>query len=159
MLNGFSQVWLFVTLSTRLLCPRDSSCKNIGMGCHVLFQGNFSIQGLNLRLLYLLHLQPGSLPLASPGKPLYNRDHSQLSIVPVSWSAYSPLTRVRIYPSVYINNMKDCHRLCLKFTNTMPMDFYWATNVSYLRNQWGESFLVNSHCLLGACKHPVSHLL
>ena len=36
--------------------------------CHALFQGIFRIQGLNLRLLHLLHWQAGSLPLAPPGK-------------------------------------------------------------------------------------------
>ena len=36
--------------------------KNIGMGCHVLFQGIFLTQGVNPRLLYLQHWQAGSLP-------------------------------------------------------------------------------------------------
>ena len=44
----------------------DSPGKNIGVGCHALFQGIFPTQGLNPRLLCL---QPGSLPLAPPGKP------------------------------------------------------------------------------------------
>ena len=47
----------------------DSPGKNTGVGCHALFQGMFSIQGLNLRLLCLLYWQVGSLPLAPPGKP------------------------------------------------------------------------------------------
>ena len=38
------------------------------MGCHVLLQGIFPTQGSNPRLLCLLHWQPGSLPLAPPGK-------------------------------------------------------------------------------------------
>ena len=37
-------------------------------GCHFLFQGIFPTQGLNPHLLYLLHWQAGSLPLAPPGK-------------------------------------------------------------------------------------------
>ena len=32
-------------------------------------RGIFAIQGSNLHLLYLLHWQVGSLPLAQPGKP------------------------------------------------------------------------------------------
>ena len=44
----------------------DSPGKNIGVGCHALFQGIFPTQGLNPRLLCL---QPGSLPPAPPGKP------------------------------------------------------------------------------------------
>ena len=42
------------------------------MGCHVHLQGIFPTQGSNPCLLFLLHWQPGSLPLAPPGKlPLY----------------------------------------------------------------------------------------
>ena len=46
--------------------------KNIGMGCHFLLQGIFLTQGLNLRLLCLLHWQVGSLPVGSAGKPYYD---------------------------------------------------------------------------------------
>ena len=53
----------------RLLCPWDSQGRNTGVGCHALLQGIFPTQGLNPCLLCLLHWQPGSLPLASPGKP------------------------------------------------------------------------------------------
>ena len=35
---------------TRVLCPWDSPGKNSGVGCHVLLQGIFPIQGLNLGL-------------------------------------------------------------------------------------------------------------
>ena len=38
------------------------------MGYHFLLQGIFLTQGLNPRLLRLLHWQAGSLPLAPPGK-------------------------------------------------------------------------------------------
>ena len=51
---------------SRLLCPRDSSDKNTGVGCHALLQGIFLTLGSNL---HLLHWQAGSLPLAPPGKP------------------------------------------------------------------------------------------
>ena len=44
----------------------DSPGKNTGEGCHALLQGIFPTQGLNLRLLCLLHWQAGSLPLAPP---------------------------------------------------------------------------------------------
>ena len=50
-------------------CPWDFPGKNTGVGCHALLQGISSIQGSNLHLLYLLHRQAGSLPLAPPGKP------------------------------------------------------------------------------------------
>ena len=46
----------------------DSPGKNTGVGCHALLQGIFLTQGLNLRLLCLLHWQASSLPLALPEK-------------------------------------------------------------------------------------------
>ena len=50
-------------------CPRDSPGRNTGVGCPTLLQRIFLTQGLNLSLLFLLHWQAGSLPLAPPGKP------------------------------------------------------------------------------------------
>ena len=44
--------------------------KNTGVGCHVLLQGIFLIQGSNLYLLHLLDWHMGSLPLVPPGMPL-----------------------------------------------------------------------------------------
>ena len=44
----------------------DSPGKNTGLGGHTLLQGIFPTQGLNPRLLCLLHWQAGSLPLAPP---------------------------------------------------------------------------------------------
>ena len=49
------------------LCPWDSVGKNTGVGCHAL-QGLFPTQGSNSCLLYLLHWQASSLPLAPYGK-------------------------------------------------------------------------------------------
>ena len=54
--------------STRPLCPWDSPGKNTGVVSHFLLQGIFLTQGLNPRLLGLLHGQVDSLPLAPPGK-------------------------------------------------------------------------------------------
>ena len=48
------------TVAARLLCPWDFPGKNIGVGCHFLFQGIFPTQRSNL---CLLHLPVGSLPL------------------------------------------------------------------------------------------------
>ena len=42
---------------TRLFCPRDYPGKNTGVGCHLLLQGIFLIQGSNPHLLCLLHWQ------------------------------------------------------------------------------------------------------
>ena len=45
--------------------------KNTGVHSHFLLQGIFLTQGSNLRLLYLLHWQVGSLPLHDLGSPYY----------------------------------------------------------------------------------------
>ena len=49
----------------------DSPGKNTGVGCHALLQGIFLTQESNPWVLYLLYLQIGSLPLATPEKPIY----------------------------------------------------------------------------------------
>ena len=55
--------------------PPGSSVQGIfpgnstGEGCHFLLQGIFLTQGVNLRLLHLLHLQVDSLPLHHLGSP------------------------------------------------------------------------------------------
>ena len=46
----------------------DSTGKSTGVVCHLLLQGNLPDQGSNLHLLWLLHWQAGSLPLAPPGR-------------------------------------------------------------------------------------------
>ena len=46
------------------------------MACRFLLQGIFPTQGLNPRLLYLLHWQVGSLPLSLLGSPLSSEAHS-----------------------------------------------------------------------------------
>ena len=54
----------------KLLCPKNFSGKNTGVGCHCPPQGIFPIQGLNPCLWCLLHQQADSLPLRhlrSPG--------------------------------------------------------------------------------------------
>ena len=74
-LGGFSRVRLFETPWTAayqaplamVICPG----KNTGVGCHALFQGIFLTKGWNSCDLDFLHWQVHSLPLASPGKPIF----------------------------------------------------------------------------------------
>ena len=70
-LGRFSPVQLFVTLwtvahqaSLSMGFSRQEYCT--GVGCHFLLQGIFLTQRSNPCLLYLLHWQAGSLPLAPP---------------------------------------------------------------------------------------------
>ena len=48
------------------LCPWDFPGKSTGVSCHFLRPGIFQTQGLNMRLLHLLHWQANSLPLPPP---------------------------------------------------------------------------------------------
>ena len=57
----------------RLLHPWDSPGKTTGVGFHSPLQGIFPTQGLNMRLLCLLHWQAASLSLVPPGKPTWSR--------------------------------------------------------------------------------------
>ena len=52
----------------RLCWPRNSPGKKTRVGCHILFQGIFLTQGLNWRLLCLMHWVLDSLPLVPPGE-------------------------------------------------------------------------------------------
>ena len=63
----------------RLLCPWGFPGKNTGVDCHVLLQGIFLTQGSDLRLLCLLPLQVGSLPLIPPGSPRWSLLSTKLS--------------------------------------------------------------------------------
>ena len=58
--TGVSALASFLPKNTQGWSPLERT----GMGCHALLQGIFLTQGLNLRLLCLLHWQAGSLPLA-----------------------------------------------------------------------------------------------
>ena len=54
---------------TRVFYPWDSPGKNIGVACHVLLQGIFLSQGLNLHLLCLLRCRWILYPLSHLGSP------------------------------------------------------------------------------------------
>ena len=63
-----SVIWSCLTLcsplqSARLLCPWDSLGKDTGVGCHLLLQGIFWIQGWNPCLLSLQNRKADSSPL------------------------------------------------------------------------------------------------
>ena len=60
----------------RRLCPWDSPGENTGVSCQFFLQGVFLIQGLNPRLLRLLHWQMDSLPLSYQGNPKWRTLHN-----------------------------------------------------------------------------------
>ena len=51
----------------KLLCPWDFPGRDIGVGCHALFQGIVPTQGSNL---HHLHWEADSLPLSHLGSPI-----------------------------------------------------------------------------------------
>ena len=72
MLSRFSHAQLYATLwSVAHQTPLSMgfSKQEYWSGLHALLQGIFLTQGSNPHLLYLLHWQVGSLPLAPPEKP------------------------------------------------------------------------------------------
>ena len=76
------------TVATRLLWSWDFAGKKAGVGCHFLLQGIFPTQGLNPRLLGLLHWHAGSLPL------------SRLGALPNSSLSYPPRNTQSPLPAV-----------------------------------------------------------
>ena len=71
-------LWPHGLYPTRLPCPWDFPGKNIGVGCHFLFQGIFLTQGSHLHLLHVLHWQADSLPLSHLGSHTHrNNNHNQ----------------------------------------------------------------------------------
>ena len=84
--QSLCQIWCFVapwTVACQALCLWNFPGKNTGVDCCFLLQGFFPTQGWNLRLLCLLHWQVGSLPLAPPGKPVYNYFPTCLHFLPI----------------------------------------------------------------------------
>ena len=72
-LSSFSHVWLFAALWTvapRLLCPWNCPGKNTRVVCHALLQGTLPTPAIKPESPTSPALAGGSLPLASPGKPL-----------------------------------------------------------------------------------------
>ena len=61
----------------RILYPWTSPGKNTGMGCRLLLQGLFLIQGLNRHFLYLLRWQVDSLSLSHLGSPITSHGSTQ----------------------------------------------------------------------------------
>ena len=58
---------LYGLQTIRLLCPWDFSHRNTGLGCYLLLQGIFPIQGSNLHSLYLLHCRQILYPMSHLG--------------------------------------------------------------------------------------------
>ena len=65
----------------KLLCPCNYPGRNTGVGCYALLQGIFPTQGLNPRLLHLLHWQADSLPLGHLGSPDLRSMKSHLQFI------------------------------------------------------------------------------
>ena len=74
LLSHVQLLWPHALQPTRLLCAWDFPGNNIGVGCHFLLQGIFSIQGLNLGLprgSWSPVFQMDSLPAScTNGKPI-----------------------------------------------------------------------------------------
>ena len=143
MLSCFSPVWLFVTLWT-VACQAPPG-KNTGVGCHALLQRIFPTQGLNPRLLYLLHWQVGSLPLAPLGSPflVWLLENLKLYVACILFLLVSaglcPLRTVRVM------GHRDGLELASDLRNWMgPLQasgIFWGDKcllITFPKNNWGE---------------------
>ena len=63
-------LWPHGLCPARLLCPRDFSGKNTGVGCHFLLQGIFPTHGSNLHRLCLLRCTQILYPLSHWKSPV-----------------------------------------------------------------------------------------
>ena len=88
--------------------------KNTKAGSRALLQGIFQTQGSNPLLLCLLHRQPGSLPLAPPGKPKADTALVQITLYSPS-SSQLPSDSALQFSSV----AQSCPTLCNP-TNRSP---------------------------------------
>ena len=93
---------------------------NTEVGCHALFQGIFLIQGSSQHLLYLLHWQAGSLPLAPPGKPFLMVSSAE-SLSPVQLFV-TPWTAA-CQASLYITNSQSLLKL-MSIGSVMPSNHF-----------------------------------
>ena len=100
---------------------RDSPGKNTGVGCHGLPQEIFLTQGLNLHLLYLLHWQEGSLPLAPPGKPRF--------------SLVTYFIHHSVYMSIPIHPIPPFPSLCPYFSSLRLCLYFCFANKSVIQNE------------------------
>ena len=64
-----------------LLCPRNFSGKNTGVGCYFLLQGIFPTQGSNPCLLCFLHWQVDSLHFGLKSQAIYDFLSTQLCLL------------------------------------------------------------------------------
>ena len=87
---------------------RYSSGTNTGMGCHALLHEIFLTQGFNPSLLYLLHWQAGSLPLAWHGKPMYKYIYLNTYLIEDKYCLHLVFFEL-IYLSIYMYHSSKCH--------------------------------------------------
>ena len=84
------------------------------MGCHFLLQGIFPTQGLNPRLLHLLHGQADSLPVTPPGKPMFSK------MIPKSWYLLLDNLKTRYFYRVQILKLGSRRRKILDLDQLFP---------------------------------------
>ena len=157
--------------------PSGSSVHGIlqaRVGCHALLQGVFPIQGWNPHLLFYLHWQVSSLPLAPPGKPmlcllllllLSHFSHVWLCATPETVAHQAP-------PSLGFSRQE--HWSGLPFPPPMHESEKWKWSCSVvsdssqphglqptrLLHPWdfpGKSTGVGCHCLLQLCLQLLSN--
>ena len=109
----------------------DSSCKNMGVGCHALLQGIFPTQGLNPGLL---HCRWDSFPSEPSG--LYNV-YSSLRLICTSFTIGCPLWQTLLVPSYITRRVCTVYKAAMHPVQTTSS----PDNPEASQDQWGGSIL------------------
>jgi len=146
-----------LTAAARLLCPWNFPGRNIGVGCHLLLQGIFLSQGLNLCLLHILHWQVDSLTIGPHGKP-------SLEIATIRWGGgnisaprlFTVALLVAVIPSDNCKQTIAVTMIWLKHTNigfrTLETNLRWKNTRMDEQNE-----TMNNSCVLEATCNSLSH--
>ena len=98
------------------------------MGCHAFLQEIFPAQGLNPRLLSLLHRQAHSLPLAPPGKP-----HSMEYYSAIKKNGIMPFAATRMQLEVIV--LREVSQKAKYHTISLPGGIYNTTEMTLSTKQ------------------------
>ena len=124
--------------------PPSVAGKNTRVSCHDLLQGIVLTQGLNLLLLFLLHWQTGSLPLAPPGKPMGLQMYSQITYCLTDYHRIEPTENLK----------QSSFSLYLNFLSSFPIH-----GIQRLRKFLVSVHLTLSHLKIVLLKASSKHLL
>ena len=120
--------------------------KNTGVSCHYLLQGTLWIQGLNLRLLHLMHWQADSLPLGNPFRIIREFKVDMYTMLNFKWITskdllYSTGNFAQCYVAAWMGGDLE-ENGCL---------YIWLSS-------FGVHLKLSQHCLLAILQYKIQSL-